>query len=183
VYSRIIFRAKDGRELAPQDYLQEFEKFVRENPHQIDALEILLRRPREFDTKQLKALREKLGTQPDHLVDKFTERNLRRAYNEELADIISLIRYAAKGGELLTAERRVDKALMKVRSDRSFTPEQERWLALIRTHLIENLLLERDDFEALPIFTREGASWGQLNRIFGGQFGTIVQEINQAIAA
>jgi type I restriction enzyme R subunit len=127
-------------------------------------------------------LREKLSTQPDHLIDKFTERNLRRAYNEELADIISLIRHAVKGGELLTAERRVDRALMKVRSDRSFTPEQERWLALIRTHLIENLLLERDDFETLPIFTREGASWGKLNRIFGDQFGTIVQEINQAIA-
>ncbi len=183
VYSRIIFRARDGRELAPQDYLQEFEKFIRENPHQIEALEILLRRPREFDTKQLKALREKLRTQPDHLLDKFTERNLRRAYDAELADIISLIRHATKGGELLTTERRVDKALMKVRSDRSFTPEQERWLALIRTHLIENLLLERDDFETLPIFTREGASWGQLNRIFGGQLGTIVQEINQAIAA
>ena len=183
VYSRIIFRARDGRELAPQDYLQEFEKFVRENPHQIEAMEILLHRPREFDTKQLKVLREKLSTQPDHLIDKFTEKNLRRAFHAELADIISLIRYVAKGGELLTVERRVDRALMKVRSDRSFTPEQERWLALIRTHLIENLLLERDDFETLPIFTREGASWGQLNRIFGGQLGTIVQEINQAIAA
>jgi type I restriction enzyme R subunit len=108
--------------------LQEFERFVRENPEHIEALEILLKRPKEFDTKQLKALREKLATQPDHLVDKFTEKNLRRAYNQELADIISMIRYAARGGELLTVERRVDKAMMKVKSGRSFTEEQNKWL-------------------------------------------------------
>jgi type I restriction enzyme R subunit len=183
VDSRIIFRAKNGRELGPQDYLQEFEKFVRENPEHIEALEILLRRPKEFDVKQLKTLREKLATQPDYLVDKFTEKNLRRACSQELADIISIIRYAAKGGELLTVERRVDKALMKVKSDRSFTEEQNKWLELIRRHLIENLLMEKDDIETLPIFTREGASWNKLNKVFSGQLDTIIHEINEAIAA
>jgi type I restriction enzyme R subunit len=183
VYSRIIFRAKNGKELGPQDYLQEFKRFVRENPDHIEALEILLKRPKEFDTKQLKALREKLATQPDHLVDKFTEKNLRRAYNQELADIISMIRYAVKGGELLTVERRVDKAMMKVKSDRSFTEEQNKWLELIRRHLIENLLMEKEDVEMLPIFTREGASWKKLNRVFSGELDTIIHEINEAIAA
>jgi len=183
VYSRIIFRAKDGRELGPQDYLQEFEKFVRENPEHIEALEILLKRPKEFDTKQLKTLRERLATQPDYLVDKFTEKNLRRACSQELADIISIIRYAAKGGELLTVERRVDKALMKIKSDRSFTEEQNKWLDLIRRHLIENLLMEKEDIEMLPIFTREGASWSKLNKVFSGELETIIHEINEAIAA
>ena len=183
VNSRVIFRAKDGRELGPHDYLQEFEEFVKENPEHIEALEILLSRPREFDTRQLKALRDTLATKPDDLVDKFTEENLRRAHDKELADIISIIRHAATGGELLTAERRVDKALMKVKSDRAFTEEQEKWLALIRRHLIENLLLEKDDFDYLPIFAREGASWGKLNRVFEGDLETIIREINQAIAA
>jgi type I restriction enzyme R subunit len=183
VYSRIIFRAKDGRELGPQDYLQEFEKFVKMNPEHIDALEILLKRPKEFDTKQLKALREKLATQPDYLVDKFTEKNLRRACNQELADIISIIRYAAKGGELLTVERRVDKAMMKIKSDRSFTEEQNKWLNLIRRHLIENLLMEKGDIESLPIFTREGASWKKLNKLFSGELEIIIHEINEAMAA
>jgi len=183
VLSRIIFRAKDGRELGPQDYLQEFEKFVRENPEHIEALEILLKRPKEFDTKQLKTLREKLATHPDDLVDKFTEKNLRRAYNKELADIISIIRYAAKGGELLTAERRVNKALMKIKSGRAFTEEQNKWLDLIRRHLIENLLMEKEDIETLPIFTREGASLGKLNKVFEGKLETIIHEINEAMAA
>jgi len=183
VYSRIVFRAKDGRELGPQDYLQEFEKFVRTNPEHIEALEILMKKPKEFDTRQLKALREILAIQPDTLIDKFTEKNLRRAYNQELADIISMIRYAAKGGELLTATQRVDRALMKITSDRSFTEVQEKWLVLIRRHLIENLLMEKEDIEMLPIFTREGASWNKLNKVFSGELESIIHEINKAIAA
>ena len=115
-------------------------------------------------------------------MDKFTEKNLHRAYNKELADIISMIRYAAKGGELLTAERRVDKALMKIKSDRSLSAEQNKWLELIRRHLIENLLMEKGDVETLPIFTREGASWSKLNKLFSGQLEMIIQEINEAIA-
>jgi hypothetical protein len=51
---------------------------------------------------------------------KFTEKNLCRAYNREVADIISIIRHA-EGGELLTVEQRVNKAVMKVRFGRSFT--------------------------------------------------------------
>lgn len=128
-------------------------------------------------------LREKLSTQPDDLVDKFTEKNLRRAYNEELADTISMIRFAAKGGELLTIEQRVNKALMKVKSDRSFTEEQNRWLELIRRHLIENLLMEMEDIEILPIFTREGVSWNKLNKVFKGNLESFIHKINESIAA
>lgn len=149
--------------------MKDFETFVRENPEHIEALEILLKKPKEFDTKKLKALRDILATKPDHLVDKFNEKNLRRAYNKELADIISMIRFAAKGGELLTVEQRVNKALMKIKSDRAFTEEQNKWLELIRRHLIENLLLEKEDIETLPIFTREGASWNKLNKVFEGK--------------
>ena len=45
------------------------------------------------------------------------------------------------------------------------------------------LLLEKEDFDFLPIFAREGASWGKLNRVFEGDLETIISEINQAIAA
>ena len=73
--------------------------------------------------------------------------------------------------------------MMKIKSDRAFTEEQERWLALIRQHLIENLLLEKEDFDYLPIFAREGASWAKLNKIFGGELEAMISEINEAVAA
>lgn len=183
VVSKIIFRAKDGRELGPQDYLKEFEKFVRENTEHIESLAILLNRPKDFDTRQLKALRAALSTNPDLLVDKFTEKNLRRAYNKELADIISIIRHAATGSELLTAEQRVNKAMMKIKSNRSFTDEQGKWLELIKRHLTENLIMEKADVDLLPIFVREGVSWGKLDKVFGGELEQIIDEINTAIAA
>jgi type I restriction enzyme R subunit len=183
VTSRVIFRAKDGKELGPEDYLKQFERFVKENPEHIEALEILLKRPKDFDADQLKDLRIALATKPDSLVDKFSEKNLRRAYAKELADIISIIRHAAKGDELLTAEQRVNKAFMRVKSDRRFNEEQEKWLELIRQHLIKNLLMEKEDLDSMPIFTREGGSWAKLNKVFGGELETLIGEINSAVAA
>ncbi|MHC4687640.1 MAG: type I restriction-modification enzyme R subunit C-terminal domain-containing protein [Planctomycetota bacterium] len=43
--------------------------------------------------------------------------------------------------------------------------------------------MEKEDVDYLPIFTREGASWGKLNKVFGGELKTIIHEINAAIAA
>ena len=47
----------------------------------------------------------------------------------------------------------------------------------------ENLLIEKEDIETLPIFTREGVSWNKLDKVFGGELETIIHEINEAIAA
>ncbi len=56
-------------------------------------------------------------------------------------------------------------------------------MELIRQHLSQNLLMEREDIDYLPIFTREGGSWGKLNKVFGGELETVISEINTAIAA
>jgi type I restriction enzyme R subunit len=181
VTSDIVFRATDGSKLKPEDYLNLFEKFVRENPEHIEAIEILLNKPKDFHTEDLKELRLKLATKPDDLVDKFKEQNLRRAYNKELADIISIIRHAAKGEELLTAESRIDRALAKVKANHEFTEAQEKWFGLIRYHLIANLLIEKDDIDFLPIFTREGLNYRKLDKIFNGELDEILQEINEAV--
>ncbi len=49
---------------------------------------------------------------------------------------------------------------------------------MIRTHLTKTLLMEKEDVDYMPIFTREGASWGKLNKVFGGELETIIREIN-----
>jgi len=181
VSSEVLFRANDGAELKPPDYIQIFERFIRDNPEHIQALEILLNRPKDFHTKELKDLRLKLETCPVSLRDKFNERNLRRAYNKELADIISIINHAAKGEDLMTAETRVEKAFAKVKQHRRFTPEQEKWLGLIRHHMVANLMIEKDDFDSLPIFTREGISYNRLDKIFNGDLDKIINELNEAV--
>jgi hypothetical protein len=43
------------------------------------------------------------------------------------------------------------------------------------------LLLEKDDFDLMPIFKRQGATFQSVNRIFEGQLSELLQEINQAV--
>ena len=180
VSSERIFRAKDGSELKPADYIREFEKFVRENPEHIEAIEILLNKPKDFHTKELDQLREKLSHLPDNLEDKFTEKNLRVAYNQKLADIISIIKHAVHGEDLLTAESRVNRAFEQIRTKHSFTGEQEKWLGLIQRYLIENILMEKDDLDLIT-FTREGGNFIRINQIFNGELDNLIQEINEAV--
>jgi type I restriction enzyme R subunit len=183
VTSRVMFRVADGGGMKPPDYIQMFENYVRTNPDHIQALEILLKRPKDFHTDELKELRQKLEMVPLEMKDRFSVANLRRAYNKELADIISLIKHAAKGEELLTAETRVQKAFEKVKRGRYFTDDQERWLYLIRKHMVANLLIEKDDFDVLPIFARSGLDYNKLNRVFDGELDKIINELNEAVVA
>ncbi len=36
--------------------------------------------------------------------------------------------------------------------------------------------------DSMPIFTREGGSWGKLDKVFGGELEGIIHEINISIA-
>lgn len=178
VTSQYIFRSKDGSDLKPDDYIRIFEKFVKENPDKITALEILLKKPKKFHAEQLKEIRKKLSSSPDFLIDKFTEQNLRKAYHNELADIISIIRCAALHEPLLTAEERIDRTLQKLKAGHKFNQEQLKWLDLIREHLIANLLIEKEDFDEHITFTREGVNWDRLNVVFDSKLNQIINEIN-----
>ncbi len=180
VSSERIFRAKDGSELRPADYIKEFEQFVRNNPQHIEAIEILLNRPKEFHTKDLEALREKLSHEPEYLQDKFSEKNLRLAYNQKLADIISIVKHAAEGEELITAESRINRAFERIKAKHTFTSEQLKWLDLIQQYMLENILMEKDDFD-LMTFTREGGNYLRINQIFNGELDKLIQEINEAV--
>jgi len=175
VESEYLFRTIDGRALKPQDYLIAFERFVRENPDHIEALSILLNRPSEFRTRELTDLRRKLSSRPE----RFTEENLRRAYHNELADIISIIRHAARGDPLLSAEERVNKAITKVTQGRQLTAEQQKWLQYIRDHLLRNLVIEQPDFRYIP-FSRHGG-WEKANQVFEGKLVPLLETINVAM--
>ncbi len=178
VSSDYLFRTTDGRALKPEDYLLAFEHFVRENPEHVDAIRILLERPAGWSTDALTELRQKLAIRPE----RFTEDSLRRAYHHELADIISIIKHAGRGDVLLSAQERVERAVARVTAGKHFTPDQERWLQLIKDHLTVNLAIDREDFEVIPVFTRAG-SWGAADRVFSGKLAELLLQLNEAMAA
>src|SRR5262249_37154972 len=115
VSSEWLIKGATGREYKPQDYLQAFEVFVRENRDRIDSISILLSRPQQWSGDALRRLRETLRQAPEH----FTETNLQKAFevahHKALVDIISMVKRAASDSSpLLTAEERVDTAVARV---------------------------------------------------------------------
>jgi type I restriction enzyme R subunit len=178
VVSGILIHTADGRAVRPDDYLISFQTFVRENPEHVGAIEILLKRPAGWDTAALRELRQKLNDQPEG----FNEERLRKAYQHELADLISIVKHAAQGEPLLSAEERVDRALNHLRAGREFTEQQERWLGLIRNHLVENLAIDSQDFDLIT-FTHAGATWGRVDRDFNGHLPEVLAAINREMAS
>jgi len=182
VTSDWLIRDGKGNEYKPEDYLSAFGRFVHENADQIEAIRILLYRPRDWSTDALSELRKRLAAAPG----RYTVENLQKAhelhYHKALVDIISMVKHAVHDQEpLFTAEERVRLAFIKVTRGQTFTDEQRKWLDRIRDHLVENLTIDRKDFDTMPIFTLSGG-WGKANNVFENQLEALLEDFNEAIA-
>lgn len=180
VEDEVMFRKGDGYQ-KPADYLKLFEAFVKQNPEQIEAIEILLSKPKEWNTSALDDLRDKLRK------NDFSEKDLQKGhelvFKKPLADIISMIKHAANiEAPILTATERVEQAVMKIARAHDFSREQLTWLAYIKAHLIENLAIAQTDFEIMPVFERHGGI-GKARQLFGNDLTALIHELNEALAA
>lgn len=177
VSSEYIFRTTDGRELKINDYLAEFEEFIKANPEHVEAISIVLKKPKLWSTQALKELRASLKDRPE----RFTEDNLRKAYCYPLADIISMVKRAAKDEPLLSAKERVDLAIAKVFGGLTLNEKQREWVDLIGKHMAENLTIETDDFDVMPIFVNRGASFSRVNDDFESKLPDYINQLNSFI--
>jgi type I restriction enzyme R subunit len=179
-----MVRDSAGNEYKPDDYLEAFSRFVRENPEKIDAIGILLDRPRDWSAGALSELRRKLAQTPE----RFTVENLEKAhatrYGKALVEIISMVKHAAnEQTPLLTAEERTERAFAQLTARKTFNDEQRAWLERIRQVMVANLSIERDDFEDQDALQRAGG-WGAARRAFGeAQLAALLAELNETIAA
>ncbi|MBI5510429.1 MAG: DEAD/DEAH box helicase family protein [Deltaproteobacteria bacterium] len=183
VSSAWLVRDGNGVEYKPDDYLAAFERFVRDNPDHIEAIRVLLDRPKDWGTEPLTELRTKLA----QAHQRFTIENLQRAhevhYHKALVDLISMVKHAADETKpLLTAAERVERAFKKLTAGETFTPEQRAWLDRIREHLIQNLSIEPDDFDIVPVLEQAGG-YGAAKRVFGKRLGGLLRDLNALIAA
>ncbi len=183
VESEWLIKAGVGKEYKPQDYLQLFVRFVEEHQREIEAVQILLSRPGEWSAEALKQLRDALTQAPQH----FTVENLQRAFqathHKALVDIISMVKRAAiESSPLMTAEERVNAAVERVTAGRELSADQQKWIEYIRQHLVQNLSIERDDFEVIPVLFDRGG-WGRANRVFDGQLDGLINDLNRELVA
>jgi len=163
----------NGKEYKPEDYLNMFKEFLRKEPDSIEALAILLKRPKDLNTDLLDDLREKLAARPEQ----FSVKHLRRAYNNNLADIIGMIRAALEDQEPLPTVIRVGSALETIMAGKTFSEDEKQWLHWIANHLTSNLLIEKRHFASIP-FSKKGG-WKKADEAFHGKLEEIIVQLNE----
>jgi type I restriction enzyme R subunit len=67
------------------------------------------------------------------------------------------------------------------REGAKFTPEQIKWLEMIRDHIAANLGIEPDDFEYAP-FSQQGGL-GKVHQLFGDGLAPIMDDLNSMLVA
>lgn len=162
----------------PEDYLDEFGRFIRENMNKIPALLIACQRPRELTRGALRELKIALDQYG------FNEAGLQTAWremtNEDIAaDIISFIRQKALGDALISHEERIKKAMQKMYSLRPWSKLQRKWLERIEAQLIKETVVDKDAFNREP-FKGQGG-FDKINKIFGGELDQVLDEINNRL--
>ncbi|NDL65067.1 type I restriction-modification system endonuclease [Acerihabitans arboris] len=129
-----------------QDFLEAFDKLVKNSPNAQPALQAVINRPRDLTRKGLVELQEWFDRQH------FEESSLRSAWketrNEDIAArLIGHIRRAAVGDALKPFEERVDHALTRIKSENDWNSEQLTWLDRLAAALKEKVVLDDDVFK------------------------------------
>jgi type I restriction enzyme, R subunit len=170
-----------GQAKKPEDYLESFRAFLKNNGNTIPALMAVLTRPRELTRKQLRELRMALDTAG------FPETSLHTAYRETTnqdiaAGIIGYIRQAALGDALIPYEQRVDKALQKILGSRPWSAPQRDWLKKLSEQTKANLVVDREALDEPDlIFKREGGGFTRLDKLFDGTLQNVLDQFNESI--
>ena len=164
-----------GKGEAPQDYLDEFSEFIRDNMNRIPALKVVCTRPHELTRESLKSLKLELDRYA------FTETQLNTAWrtlkNEDIAaDIISYVRKFALGSTLISHEERTKNAMQKLRMNHNFIKTELDWLAAIEKTLLAETVIDHSTFNTGAYKTQGGFS--MINQRFGGKLDTYLLELN-----
>lgn len=167
-----------GAGVKPEDFLDGFTDFIRNNVNKITALTVVVQRPRDLTRAELKALRLELDALG------YSDANLRRAWsdakNEDIAaSIIGFVRQAALGDALIPFDIRVRSAMQRVLSSRSWTEVQRKWLKRIEEQVIREIVVDRAAIDGEP-FVKDGG-FQRLNKIFGGQLEAVLSDINDEL--
>jgi hypothetical protein len=76
----------------------------------------------------------------------------------------------------------VPRAFDKLTAGKTLTAAQQAWLDRILAHLLQNLSIDREDFEELPVFTRHGG-WTKTDHDSARKLIEFLRGVNEAVAA
>jgi len=167
-----------GKGTRPEDYIEAFERYVRDNMNKIPALVAVTQKPRDLTRKELSELAAMLDEQ------NYSERMLRAAYGKArnvdiAAHIIGFVRQAALGDPLVPYEKRVDAAIEKIEASRDWTKRQKDWLRRIGRQLRYKPVADASILDAGE-FSEKGG-FKRISKEFDGDLASVLQDFNDAI--
>ena len=174
-----------------------FRKFIEENKNEFTALQLIYSKPyghRHFTYEQIRQLADAIKKPPYnlsteqiwHAYEQLEKSKVRGAGPQKLlTDIISLIRFTIGDATVLEPFKfAVNRAFehwieMQDQQGRKFTPEQLKWLEMIKEHIANSAAIDIDDFEQIP-FNQWGGRIKAYN-LFGEQLPSILNELNEVL--
>jgi type I restriction enzyme R subunit len=183
--------------------LTDFRAFLEAHRDEIAAVKLLYSQPYRSGLRysQVKDLARKLARPPFNVSPdrapyaetlwkafELAEPERVRAHGgKALVDLVALVRHALHPEAALLPvaidiEQRYTAWLQeKEQAGGSFTPEQRRWLGVIKDHVATSLRIEPDDFEYAP-FSQLGGL-GKAHEVFGADLAGVLEELNRVLAA
>ena len=166
-----------GSYTRPEDYLDGFERFVREQLNQSVALGVVVNRPKDLTRAQLKEVRLLLDDAG------YSEVNLQTAWRQQnnqdiAAGVVAYIRRAALGEALVPFAERVARAMQRIGQMHPWTTVQRQWLERIGKQLQFETVLDTNFINSA--FAQKGGA-KQVNKLLGGQLDTVVAELSDAL--
>jgi type I restriction enzyme R subunit len=157
----------------PEDYLDSFNAFIRDQINQSAALSVVVNRPRDLTREQLKEVRLLLDQ------NGFSEAALKTAWrnqsNQEIAaSIIGYIRQAALGEALIPFEERVAKAMEGIYASQAWNTVQRKWLERLAKQLAFEVIIDRQ-FVNNRFADKGGAK--QLDKILGNHLDEVLEQL------
>jgi type I restriction enzyme R subunit len=174
----ILERAQNyGAHKRPEDYLDSFNHFIKEQLNQNTALSVVVNRPRDLTREQLKDI--KLLLDGAGYSNASLQAAVRKQTNQDIAaKIVGHIRRAALGEPLIPFEQRVAQAMDRIYASHQWSVPQRKWLDRLAKQLVHEVIIDREFVNSR--FSDHGGA-KQFDKILSNQLDTVLDELSDAI--
>lgn len=166
-----------GQHDRPEDYLDAFNRFIKDQLNQSAALAVVVNKPRDLTRAQLREVKLLLDNHG------YSEARLQSAVRSQTnkdiaASIVGYIRRAALGEALIPFEQRVAQAMDRIYTQHHWTPNQRKWLDRLARQLVHEVIIDREFVNQR--FADDGGA-RQMDKVLGEQLDTVLDELNEAM--
>jgi type I restriction enzyme R subunit len=181
-----------------KETIKDFSDYLEKHKDEIKALSIFYNQPynrRNITFNMIKEIMEKLKLEKPQLAPVYVwnayaaiENVKSRQPKDELTALVSLIRRVCGiDNELKAFDKTIDENFknwifkQNAGKHNRFSQEQMDWLRMIKDHVVSSYHIEIDDLDYTPFDARGGR--GKMYQLFGNEMDTIMNELNEVLAA